>query len=103
MAVGSRSYTYSLGDVDIYVEGKRARIGDLVAGMTAELQIINGSDVSEINAYLESPGVVVELDEDDMEITLALQHQRDIPPGRRCKAEMDGERIRLGTLKGETR
>lgn len=53
VAVGSRSYTYSLGEADIYVEGEKAGIGDLVVGMTAELALVNGSDVSELNAYLE--------------------------------------------------
>ncbi|HOC09768.1 MAG TPA: hypothetical protein PKN88_09600, partial [Bacillota bacterium] len=100
VAVGSRSYTYSLGDADIYVEGKRARIGDLVVGMTAELQIINGSDVSEINAYLEKvQGVVVELDEDDMEITLRLYSTNvTYHLDEDVRAEMDGKRIRLGTI-----
>ena len=100
VAVGSKTYTYSLGDADIYVEGEEAGIGDLVVGMTAEIVLVNGSKVSEVNASLEKvQGVVVSLNANDMEITLRLYNTNvtyDLDED--VKAEVDGERVRLGAV-----
>ena len=101
VAVGSRSYTYSLGEADIYVEGEKAGIGDLVVGMTAELALVNGSDVSELNAYLEKvQGVVVtSLDNDDDQITLRLYSTNvTYYLDEDVRAEVDGKRARLGAI-----
>ena len=73
LEVGSKTYTYSLEDADIYVEGSRAGIKDLVVGMTAELEIKNNNTVAKVEAQLEEvEGIVRQLDIGDMEITLKL-------------------------------
>lgn len=101
VAVGSKSYTYSLGEADIYVEGESAGVEDLVVGMTAELVLVNGSTVSEVNAQLDKvEGIVVtSLDDDDDEITLRLYSTNvTYHLDEDVRAEMDGKRIRLGAI-----
>ena len=99
--IGGKAYTYSTADADIYVEGKSADVADLVVGMTAEFELVNGSTVSEVNARLEKvEGIVVSLDADDMEITLRL-YNTDVTYNldEDVRAVVDGERVRLGTIK----
>ncbi len=71
---GGNTIAYSVSDADIYVEGESADIEDLVVGMTAELKLVNGDTVVEVNAELEEvEGIVVtSLDDDDTGITLRL-------------------------------
>lgn len=99
--VGSKTYTYSVDDADIYVEGESAGVEDLVVGMTAELVLVNESTVSEVNARLEKvEGIVVtSLDDDDDEITLWLYDasvKYDLDED--VRAEAGGKRVRLHTI-----
>jgi hypothetical protein len=72
--VGSKTYTYSVDDADIYVEGESADVEDLVVGMNAELELVNGSTVEEVRAELDKVEGIVQtsLDDDDDKITLWL-------------------------------
>jgi hypothetical protein len=72
--VGSKTYTYSIDDADIYVEGESADVEDLVVGMNVELELVNGSTVEEVRAELDKVEGIVQtsLDDDDDKITLWL-------------------------------
>lgn len=99
--VGRRTYTYSVADADIYVEGKRADIEDLVVGMTVKFEILNDGTVGKVNAQLEkAEGVVVSLDADNMHITLRLYDTNvTYELDEDVRAEADGQRIRLGSIR----
>jgi Cu/Ag efflux protein CusF len=104
LEVGRRTYTYSVENADIYVEGSRAGIRDLVVGMNAELEIVNGNTVSRVDAQLEKvEGAVVSVDTGDMKITLKLydinvtyELDGDV------EVELDGEEAELEDIERRT-